>query len=80
VGELLAELQRVDRANNLAFIRAADALNEHAVKRTLLLISVIGFALLPAVIIVIRTSREIGRPLRSLVRHALQLSRGNLQN
>src|SRR5512141_301891 len=80
VGELLAELQRVDRANNLAFIRAADALNEHAVRRTLLLISVIGFALLLAVIIVIRTSREIGRPLRSLVRHALQLSRGNLQN
>jgi methyl-accepting chemotaxis protein len=80
VGQLLVELQRVDRANNLAFIRASDSLGEHAVKRTALLISVIGFALLLAVIIVIRTSREIGRPLRSLVRHAVQLSRGNLQN
>ena len=80
VGRLLVELQRVDRANNLAFIRASDALNEHAMRRTALLISVIGFALLLAVIIVVRTSREIGRPLRSLVRHAVQLSRGNLQN
>ena len=80
VGQLLVELQRVDKANNLSFIRASDALNEHAVKRTALLLSVIGFALLLAVIIVVRTSREIGRPLRSLVRHAVQLSRGNLQN
>jgi methyl-accepting chemotaxis protein len=80
VGQLLSELQRVDRQNNLAFIRASDSLNDHAVKRTALLISVIGFALLLAIIIVIRTSNEIGRPLRSLVRHAIQLSRGNLQN
>ena len=80
VGQLLVELQRVDKANNLAFIRASDSLNDHAVRRTALLISVIGFALLLAVIIVVRTSREIGRPLRSLVRHAVQLSRGNLQN
>lgn len=80
VSQLLVELQRVDRANNLAFIRASDSLNDHAVRRTALLISVIGIALLLAVIIVMRTSREIGRPLRSLVRHAVQLSRGNLQN
>ena len=80
VGQLLVELQRVDKANNLSFIRASDALNEHAVRRTALLLSVIGFALLLALIIVVRTSREIGRPLRSLVRHAVQLSRGNLQN
>ena len=64
VSQLLSELQRVDRQNNLAFIRASDALNDHAVKRTALLISVIGFALLLAIIIVIRTSSEIGRPLR----------------
>ena len=80
VSQLLVELQRVDRANNLAFIRASDSLSDHAMKRTALLISVIGFALVLAVIIVLRTSREIGRPLRSLVRHAVQLSRGNLQN
>ncbi len=80
VGQLLSELQRVDKQNNLAFIRASDALNDHAVKRTALLVTVIGFALVLAFIIVIRTSNEIGRPLRSLVRHAVQLSRGNLQN
>jgi len=80
VAALLVELQRVDRANNQAFIRASDALNDHAVRRSTLLVSVIGFALLLAFIIVVRTSREIGRPLRALVRHAIQLSRGNLQN
>ena len=80
VASLLVELQRVDRANNQAFIRASDSLNDHALRRSTLLVSVIGFALLLAFIIVIRTSREIGRPLRLLVRHALQLSRGNLQN
>lgn len=80
VGQLLIELQRVDKANNLAFVRASESLREHAVKRTVLLISVIGFALLLAFIIVVRTSREIGRPLRALVRHAVQLSRGNLLN
>ena len=80
VAALLVELQRVDRANNQAFIRASDALDDHAIHRSALLVSVIGFALLLAFIIVVRTSREIGRPLHALVRHALQLSRGNLQN
>lgn len=80
VGALLMELQRVDLANNQAFIRASDSLDDHAMRRSALLLSVIGFALLLAFIIVARTSSEIGRPLRSLVRHALQLSRGNLQN
>jgi len=80
VAVLLDELQRVDRANNQAFVRASEALNDHALRRSTLLVSVIGFALLLAFIIVVRTSREIGRPLRALVRHALQLSRGNLQN
>jgi methyl-accepting chemotaxis protein len=80
VSKLLVDLQRVDRANNLTFIRAADGLNEHAIRRSMLLIAVIAFALLLAFAIMIRTSREIGRPLRLLVRHALQLSRGNLLN
>lgn len=80
VGELLVELQRVDRANNRAFLRASDALDDYAIRRSALLVAVIGAALLLAFVIVARTSREIGRPLRTLVRHALQLSRGNLQN
>jgi methyl-accepting chemotaxis protein len=80
VTQLLADLQRVDKANNMAFMRASDALNDHAVRRSALLVAVIGFALVLAFIIVFRTSREIGRPLRSLVRHAVQLSHGNLLN
>jgi methyl-accepting chemotaxis protein len=80
VQELLLDLQRVDEANNQAFLRASDKLNAFARRRSALLVTVIGFALLLAVIIVIRTTREIGRPLRALVKHAVQLSRGNLQN
>jgi methyl-accepting chemotaxis protein len=80
VQRLLVDLQRVDQANNIAFIRASESLDEYATRRSALLVTVIGFALLLAIIIVVRTSREIGRPLRTLVRHAIQLSRGNLQN
>lgn len=80
VSSLLDELQRVDKANNLAFSRASDDLNDHALRRSTLLVGVIGFAVLLACLIVFRTSREVGRPLRSLVRHAMQLSRGNLLN
>ena len=40
----------------------------------------VAFAVLLACLIVFRTTREVGRPLRSLVRHAMQLSRGNLLN
>jgi len=80
VEQLLGDLQRVDQANNSAFLRAAESLNDYALRRSALLVIVIGFALALAILIVIRTSREIGRPLRTLVRHAMQLSRGNLQN
>ena len=80
VSQLLNELQHVDNANNLAFSRASDSLHDHALRRSTLLVSVIGFAVLLACFIVYRTSREVVRPLRSLVRHAMQLSRGNLLN
>jgi methyl-accepting chemotaxis protein len=80
VSSLLDELQTVDKANNLSFARASDALNDHALRRSTLLVGVIGFAVLLACLIVFRTSREVGRPLRALVRHAMQLSRGNLLN
>ena len=80
VEQLLVELQRVDRANHMAFVSASDSLRDYAFRRSILLVTVIAFALLLAFIIVIRTSREIGRPLRALVRHAIQLSRGNLLN
>ncbi len=77
--QLLDELQRVDNANNLAFARAADSLAAHALRRSAMLVAVIAVALLLAVAIVSRTSTAIGRPLRMLLKHAMQLSRGNLQ-
>jgi methyl-accepting chemotaxis protein len=79
VSQLLGELQRVDNANNLAFARAADSLRDNAIKRSAMLVTVIAGALILAVGIVLRTSDAIGKPLRMLLKHAMQLSRGNLQ-
>jgi methyl-accepting chemotaxis protein len=79
VSQLLDELQRVDNANNLAFARAADSLRANAIRRSALLVAAIAGALLLAIAIVSRTSTAIGRPLRMLLKHAMQLSRGNLQ-
>lgn len=79
VSQLLDQLQRADNSNSLAFARAADSLRQSALRRSAVLVTAIAFALLMAVIIVMRTSAAIGRPLRMLLKHAMQLSRGNLQ-
>ena len=79
VAQLLKELQRVDNANNLAFARAADSLRHNAIQRSTMLVTVIAGALLLAIAIVLRTSDAIGKPLRMLLKHAMQLSHGNLQ-
>lgn len=79
VSQLLNQLQRADNSNSLAFARAADSLRESALRRSALLVAAIAVALLMALIIVARTSTAIGRPLRMLLKHAMQLSRGNLQ-
>jgi Methyl-accepting chemotaxis protein len=79
VSQLLDQLQRSDNLNSLAFARAADSLRENALRRSALLVTAIAFALLMAMIIVARTSAAIGLPLRMLLKHAMQLSRGNLQ-
>jgi methyl-accepting chemotaxis protein len=79
VAALLEELNRIDRANNLAFARAATSLGDEAMRRSMLLVSVLAIALLIAVFIATRTARVISHPLRALVKHAVQLSRGNLQ-
>jgi len=78
VTQLLDQLQRSDNSNSLAFARAANALRQSAFRRSALLMAAIAFALLMAVIIVVHTSAAIGRPLRMLLKHAMQLSRGNL--
>ena len=79
VTQLLDELRRADDSNNKAFANAAQALRENALRRSALLVAVIAGALLLAMLIVARTSASIGRPLRLLLKHAMQLSRGNLQ-
>lgn len=79
VAQLLKELQRVDNANNLAFARAADSLRDNAIRRSTMLVTVIAGALLLAIAIVVRTSGAIGKPLRMLLKHSMQLSHGNLQ-
>jgi methyl-accepting chemotaxis protein len=65
------------RAQQLSAM-SADLLGQ-ATARSRILVSVIIVATLLAVIIVMRTGRAVGRPLRLLVRHAVQLSHGDLQ-
>jgi len=65
------------RAQQLAAMSAD--LRAQATARSRLLVSVIVVATLLAMMIVIRTGRAVGRPLRLLVRHAVQLSHGDLQ-
>lgn len=79
VSELLNLLQRADNSSNLAFARAAQSLRQNAIRRSAMLASVIAGALLLALIIAVKTSTAIGRPLRMLLKHAMQLSHGNLQ-
>jgi methyl-accepting chemotaxis protein len=76
---LLEQLTSLEhsRAQQLAAMSAD--LRGQATARSRLLVSVIVVATLLALMIVIRTGRAVGRPLRLLVRHAVQLSHGDLQ-
>ncbi|HST06616.1 MAG TPA: methyl-accepting chemotaxis protein [Gemmatimonadaceae bacterium] len=65
------------RAQQLATMSAD--LRTQATARSRILITVVIIATLLAIMIVIRTGRAVGRPLRLLVRHAIQLSHGDLQ-
>ena len=65
------------RAQQLAGMSAD--LRDQATARSRILVSVIIVATLLALMIVLRTGRAVGRPLRALVRHAVQLSHGDLQ-
>ena len=76
---LLEQLTSLEhsRAQQLASMSAQ--LRGQASARSQLLVFVIVFATLIAIMIVIRTGRAVGRPLRLLVKHAIQLSHGDLQ-
>jgi methyl-accepting chemotaxis protein len=78
VPSLLEQLTGLEhsRAQQLASMSAD--LRGQSVARSRLLVSVIVVATLLALMIVIRTGRAVGRPLRLLVRHAVQLSHGDL--
>jgi methyl-accepting chemotaxis protein len=65
------------RAQQLAAMSAD--LRTQATARSRLLVIVISVATLLAIMIVIRTGRAVARPLRLLVKHAVQLSHGDLQ-
>jgi methyl-accepting chemotaxis protein len=65
------------RAQQLAGMSAD--LRGQATARSRILVSVIVVATLLAIMIIMRTGRAVGRPLRLLVRHAVQLSHGDLQ-
>lgn len=76
---LLEQLTKLEhsRAQQLAGMSAD--LRGQATARSRILVSVVIVATLLAIMIVIRTGRAVGRPLRLLVRHAVQLSHGDLQ-
>jgi HAMP domain-containing protein len=79
VTNLLSSLRVLEQTRMRGFAEMSQNLHDSAVLRSRLLATVISIALLLAILIAIRTARAVGDPLRSLVRHAVQLSRGNLK-
>ncbi|MBA3645950.1 MAG: methyl-accepting chemotaxis protein [Gemmatimonadaceae bacterium] len=78
VGGLLGSLRALEQTRSRGFAQMSANLHDAARLRSRILAAVIAVALLLAILIAIRTARAVGAPLRSLVRHAVQLSRGNL--
>jgi methyl-accepting chemotaxis protein len=79
VPPLLEHLTGLERSRAQQLSAMSADLRTQSVARSRLLVSVIVVATLLAILIVMRTGRAIGRPLRLLVRHAVQLSHGDLQ-
>ena len=79
VPPLLEQLTGLEHARATQLASMSDNLRKQSVARSRLLVSVIVVATLIAIMIVLRTGRAVGRPLRLLVRHAVQLSHGDLQ-
>jgi methyl-accepting chemotaxis protein len=79
VPSLLEQLTGLEHARAQQLSAMSDSLRSQSIARSRLLVSVIVVATLIAIMIVLRTGRAVGRPLRLLVRHAVQLSHGDLQ-
>ncbi|MDQ3673414.1 MAG: methyl-accepting chemotaxis protein [Gemmatimonadota bacterium] len=74
--EQVSGLER-SRAGQLALM--ARNLNSKSLARSRILLSVIAVATMLAIMIMLRTGNAVGKPLRLLMRHAILLSRGDLQ-
>ncbi|MGH7650749.1 MAG: methyl-accepting chemotaxis protein [Gemmatimonadaceae bacterium] len=79
VPSLLEQLTGLEHARAQQLSRTSDTLRAQSVARSRLLVSVIIVATLIAIMIVMRTGSAVGKPLRLLVKHAVQLSHGDLQ-
>ncbi|HET6781116.1 MAG TPA: methyl-accepting chemotaxis protein, partial [bacterium] len=79
VPSLLEQLTGLEQSRAKELAQMSRELRGQSVARSRLLVSVIVVATLLAIMIVVRTGRAVGRPLRLLVRHAVQLSHGDLQ-
>jgi len=76
---LLEQLTGLEHSRAQQLAAMSSDLRGQATARSRVLVSVILVATLLAIMIVMRTGRAVGRPLRLLVRHAVQLSQGDLQ-
>jgi methyl-accepting chemotaxis protein len=79
VPSLLEQLTGLEHSRAQQLAGMAATLESQSIARSRLLVSVIVIATLLALMIVVRTGRAVGRPLRLLVKHAVQLSHGDLQ-
>jgi methyl-accepting chemotaxis protein len=78
VQPLVDQIQKLGELSAGGVARASDELTSQTDKRAVMLMSLIGLALVAAMVIVMLTVRGIGGPLDLLVAHARQLSRGDL--
>jgi methyl-accepting chemotaxis protein len=78
VRALLDDVERLGQMKARKVQEASAELRRETTRRARVLMAGIAFALLLALLIVLHTVRAIYGPLRVLVRHAQQLSRGNL--
>lgn len=79
VPSLLEQLTGLEHARAQQLAAMSDGLRAQSIARSRILVAVIVVATLLAMMIVMRTATAVGRPLRLLVRHAVQLSHGDLQ-
>jgi len=79
VPPLLEQLTGLEHARAEQLTTMSRSLRSQSMARSRLLVSVIIVATLLAIMIVMRMGSAVGRPLRLLVKHAIQLSHGDLQ-